>query len=62
MKRMAVVHRKAEDWREAARQQHSQQIQKTTEQVKKLNWRHSYSLGYSSTTSCGCFPTHNNTH
>ncbi|XP_004144446.1 uncharacterized protein LOC101207750 [Cucumis sativus] len=62
MKKMAVVHRKAEEWRETARQQHSQQIQKTTEQVKKLNWRHSYSLGHSSTTSCGCFPTHNNTH
>ncbi|XP_023527870.1 uncharacterized protein LOC111790959 isoform X1 [Cucurbita pepo subsp. pepo] len=58
MKRLAIVHRKAEEWREAARQQHSGQIQKATEQAKKLNWRQSYSFGHN-ITSCSCFPSHN---
>ncbi|EXB64660.1 hypothetical protein L484_017994 [Morus notabilis] len=38
MKRMAVVHRKAEEWRAAARQQHTEQIEKATEHAqKKMN-------------------------
>ncbi|XP_023525114.1 uncharacterized protein LOC111788816 isoform X1 [Cucurbita pepo subsp. pepo] len=57
MKRLSMVHRKAEEWREAARQQHTHQIEKATEEAKKLNWRRPYSLPHN-TTSCGCFPTY----
>ncbi|KAJ4964920.1 hypothetical protein NE237_016769 [Protea cynaroides] len=56
MKRMAMVHRKADEWRAAAQLQHSQQIQKATEQVQKINQRNSYFSGH---TSCGCFPCNN---
>ncbi|KAK7338202.1 hypothetical protein VNO77_18804 [Canavalia gladiata] len=60
MKRMAVVHRKAEDWRAAARQQHLEQIQKTTEQAQKIvNHYNPLVSGYN---SCGCFPCNNNHH
>ncbi|KAI4329027.1 hypothetical protein L6164_021334 [Bauhinia variegata] len=58
MKRMAVVHRKAEGWRAAARQQHLEQIQKATEQARKMKNRHNPQ--FSSHTSCGCFPCNNN--
>ncbi|KAL2493352.1 Remorin family protein [Abeliophyllum distichum] len=36
MKRMAVVHRKAEEWRATAQLQHSEQIQKVGEQARKI--------------------------
>ncbi|KAJ9190469.1 hypothetical protein P3X46_001669 [Hevea brasiliensis] len=55
MKRMAVVHRKAEEWKTAALQQHTEQIQRASEQTKKMTKRH-----FSIHTSCGCFPC--NTH
>ncbi|XP_061356755.1 uncharacterized protein LOC133301155 [Gastrolobium bilobum] len=59
MKRMAVVHRKAEDWRAAARQQHLQQIQKATEQAQKIMKQHNPLV--SGNNSCGCcFPCNNN--
>ncbi|KAJ9179475.1 hypothetical protein P3X46_011259 [Hevea brasiliensis] len=51
MKRMALVHKKAEEWRAAARQQHSEQIQNASEQTKKMMNRQ-----FSSPASCGCFP------
>ncbi|KAL3511562.1 hypothetical protein ACH5RR_024279 [Cinchona calisaya] len=57
MKRMAIVHRKAEEWRSASRLQHSEQIQKTNEQARKVNNRqNSY---FNRNTSCGCFPCNN---
>ncbi|XP_023889616.1 uncharacterized protein LOC112001670 [Quercus suber] len=57
MKRMAIVHRKAEEWRAAAQQQHSEQIEKASEQARKIISRHnSYFSGHS---SCGCFPCNN---
>ncbi|XP_057744114.1 uncharacterized protein LOC130962044 [Arachis stenosperma] len=63
MKRMSVVHRKAEEWRESARQQHLEQIQKATEQAQKMihKHHHHHSTQFSShtTISCGCFPCHN---
>ncbi|XP_031274208.1 uncharacterized protein LOC116132681 isoform X1 [Pistacia vera] len=55
MKRMAIVHRKAEEWRAAAQQQHTQQIQKATEQAQKI--RHNDHI--SGHSSCGCFPCNN---
>ncbi|TKY61156.1 Remorin, C-terminal [Spatholobus suberectus] len=58
MKRMAVVHRKAEEWRAAARQQHLQQIQTTTEQAQKI--MNQYNPSVSGHNSCGCFPCNNN--
>ncbi|XP_043707480.1 uncharacterized protein LOC122656863 [Telopea speciosissima] len=56
MKRKAMVHRKAEEWRVAAQLQHSQQIQKGTDQAQKMNQQNSY---FSDHTSCGCFPCNN---
>lgn len=58
MKRMANVHRKAEEWREQARQQHSDQIQKATEQTKKIidHHHHRQDSHFSGYASCGCFP------
>ncbi|KAL9314975.1 hypothetical protein ACSQ67_020427 [Phaseolus vulgaris] len=57
MKKMAVVHRKAEESKAAARQQHLEQIQKTTEQEQKIkNQYNPLVLGHK---SCGCFPSNN---
>ncbi|KAK2652932.1 hypothetical protein Ddye_012788 [Dipteronia dyeriana] len=57
MKRMAIVHRKAEEWRSAAWQQHADQTQRATEQAQKIIIRHvSHVSGHS---SCGCFPCNN---
>lgn len=56
MKRMAMVHRKAEEWRAQARHQHSDQIQKTTEQAKKIINHHRQDSHFSGYASCGCFP------
>ncbi|KAI3876262.1 hypothetical protein MKX03_028492 [Papaver bracteatum] len=64
MKRMAIVHRKAEELRNEAQIQHSQQVQKATEQAQKMilkNQQQQNSPYYISdhTTSCGCFPCNN---
>ncbi|XP_026430079.1 uncharacterized protein LOC113326595 [Papaver somniferum] len=64
MKRMAIVHRKAEELRNEAQIQHSQQVQKATEQAQKMilkNQQLQNSSYYISdhTTSCGCFPCNN---
>lgn len=58
MKRMAVVHRKAEELRAAARLQHSEQVQKASEQARKLmiNRQNPYLAAATGTNSCGCFP------
>ncbi|KAG8656561.1 uncharacterized protein LOC110613352 [Manihot esculenta] len=51
MKRMAIVHRKAEEWRATASQQHTEQMQRASEQTKKM-----MNGQFSGHTSCGCFP------
>ncbi|KAG8380215.1 hypothetical protein BUALT_Bualt07G0170200 [Buddleja alternifolia] len=54
MKRMADVHRKAEEWRASAQFQHSEQIRKVAQQAQKVTNRNkSRCSGYN---SCGCFP------
>ncbi|PSR96225.1 Remorin like [Actinidia chinensis var. chinensis] len=53
MKRMGVVHRKAEEWRAVAQLQHTQQIHKATKQAN-LNQQNLHFSGQIS--SCGCFP------
>lgn len=58
MKRMSVVHRKAEEWRETARQKHLEQMEKSTENAKKIIHRHNSQ--FSMHSSCGCFPCNNN--
>lgn len=60
MKRMAIVHRKAEEWRTTARLQHSEQVQKASEQARKLMMNRQNNPYLSGTNSCGCFPC--NTH
>ncbi|XP_072973233.1 uncharacterized protein [Typha angustifolia] len=58
MKRMAIVHRKAEEWRATAQLQHSQQVQKAYEHASKMKSKsNSHFSGY---TSCGCFSCNNN--
>ncbi|GAV65886.1 Remorin_C domain-containing protein [Cephalotus follicularis] len=54
MKRMAVVHRRAEELRVAARQQHSEQLQRASEQAQKMINPH-----ISGHKACGCFPRNN---
>ncbi|KAH9665451.1 Remorin C domain-containing protein [Citrus sinensis] len=51
MKRMVVVHRRAEEWRAAARQQHAEQIQKAGAQAQKIINRHNTHISVHS--SCG---------
>ncbi|KAA8541577.1 hypothetical protein F0562_022729 [Nyssa sinensis] len=54
MKRMAVVHRKTEEWRAEAQLQHLEQIPLATEQARKImNRQNSHFCGHS---SCSCFP------
>lgn len=64
MKRMDVVHRKAEEKRAAAQLQHSDQIHRAAKQVQKAlaNPQNPRFSGHM--TSCGCFPctTNNNNH
>ncbi|KAF8388672.1 hypothetical protein HHK36_025352 [Tetracentron sinense] len=57
MKRIAVVHRKAEEWRAAAQLEHSEKIQRTTEQVQRMKNQHNSNL--LEHASCGCFPCNN---
>ncbi|KAM0936205.1 putative remorin [Dioscorea sansibarensis] len=59
MKRMAIVHRKAEEWRAAAQVQHSQQLMKTAGQAQRMKIQQS-SSHFTDHTSCGCFPCNNN--
>ncbi|CAA3008669.1 Hypothetical predicted protein [Olea europaea subsp. europaea] len=58
MKRMAVVHRKAEELRAAAQLQHLEQIQKVCEQSGKMMSRNT--MHFSGHKSCGCFPCNDN--
>ncbi|KAB2611026.1 hypothetical protein D8674_019058 [Pyrus ussuriensis x Pyrus communis] len=58
MKRMAVVHRKAEEWRATARQQHSEQIHKATNNAHKMITNR-HNPHFSGHISCGCFPCSN---
>ncbi|ESQ30027.1 hypothetical protein EUTSA_v10012249mg [Eutrema salsugineum] len=59
MKRMDTVHRRAEDWRATARQQHAEQMQRAAETARKLTNRRGYLVAGRS--SCGCLPCNNNT-
>lgn len=59
MKRMGIVHRKAEEWRAEAQVEHSQQIRKATERAHN---KHFFSHRLNShlsppIISCGCFPS-----
>jgi hypothetical protein len=59
MKRMAVVHRKAEEWRAAAHHRHTEQTQRASVQAQKIIIdRHN--MQFSGHTSCGCLPCNNN--
>ncbi|KAL8466431.1 hypothetical protein ACS0TY_035502 [Phlomoides rotata] len=60
MKRMADVHRKAEEWRAAAQFQHSEQVRKAGQQAQKVvaNRRRN-SPHFLAQKSCGCFPCNN---
>ncbi|ERM96045.1 hypothetical protein AMTR_s00129p00087850 [Amborella trichopoda] len=56
MKRMAVVHRRAEEWRAQAQLQHSQHLRRTSEEAQKIKSQESYIPDQS---FCGCFPCNN---
>ncbi|MQM05117.1 hypothetical protein Taro_037925 [Colocasia esculenta] len=57
MKKMAVVHRRAEEWRAAAQLQHSQEISRASEQAHKMKTQQeTYLSGHA---ACGCFPRNN---
>ncbi|GLT46187.1 hypothetical protein SLA2020_199610 [Shorea laevis] len=56
MKRMAIVHRKAEEWRATALQQHAEQIQRAADQAQKMNRPNSQISDHG---LCGCFPCNN---
>ncbi|XP_074294784.1 uncharacterized protein LOC141622679 [Silene latifolia] len=62
MKRMAIVERKAEEWREAAQVEHSEQIRKATERAQKLKLNKHIQNSHLSShiVSCGCFPCTSN--
>ncbi|XP_058108697.1 uncharacterized protein LOC131251773 [Magnolia sinica] len=57
MRRMAIVHRKAEEWRASAQLQHSQHLQKASQLAHKM--RSGPTSCSSHPTSCGCFPCNN---
>lgn len=60
MKRMSIVHRKAEEWRATAQLQHSEQMHRVTEQTQKTTKnRHNLPSHVSRHSSCGCFPCNN---
>ncbi|KAG6395644.1 hypothetical protein SASPL_141767 [Salvia splendens] len=67
MKRMADVHRKAEEWRAEAQFQHSEQVRKVGLQAQKVMNRRKHSKDnknnnnshFSGHKSCGCFPCNN---
>ncbi|PHU24802.1 hypothetical protein BC332_09909 [Capsicum chinense] len=58
MKRMAIVHRKAEEWRTTAQLQHKEQIEKVADQSRKMMLTRQNSH-LSTQTSCGCLPCRN---
>ncbi|XP_058079466.1 uncharacterized protein LOC131227690 [Magnolia sinica] len=54
MTKMAIVHRRAEEMRAAAHLQHSQHLQRASQQAQKMiDLPNSHSSDH---TSCGCFP------
>ncbi|KAH7656439.1 Remorin C-terminal protein [Dioscorea alata] len=59
MKRMAIVHRRAKEWRAAAQLQHSQQLLRAYEQAQKIKSQQKQQQQQASLftdrTSCGCF-------
>ncbi|KAG1334400.1 hypothetical protein COCNU_03G005190 [Cocos nucifera] len=57
MKRMAIVQRRAEKWRAAAQQQHSQQLLKAREQAQGM--KSQFNSYLSDHAPCGCFPCNN---
>ncbi|CAN6928177.1 unnamed protein product [Brassica oleracea] len=57
MKRMDTVHRRAEEWRATARQQHAEQLKRAAETARKLSNRRGYLVAGRS--SCGCLPCNN---
>ncbi|KAK3025143.1 hypothetical protein RJ639_043925 [Escallonia herrerae] len=57
MKRMATVHRKAEELRAAAQIRHSEQIQRAEQERKTMD--HRQNLHFQGRGSCGCFPCNN---
>ncbi|PWA48114.1 Remorin, C-terminal [Artemisia annua] len=62
MRKMAIVHRKAEELRTAAQLEHTEQMQKATEQANKTMNQH-ISMHYSGQSgSCCCFPCTNSLH
>ncbi|XP_060206031.1 uncharacterized protein LOC132633553 [Lycium barbarum] len=58
MKRTAIVHRKAEEWRTTAQLQHKEQIEKVVDQGRKMMLTRQNSH-LSAQTSCGCLPCRN---
>ncbi|XP_021847468.2 uncharacterized protein [Spinacia oleracea] len=59
MRRMSIVHRKAEEWKIAAQVEHSEQIRKASERAQKLimnHHQHPNSNLSPHIVSCGCFP------
>lgn len=67
MKRMGVVHRKAEELRESARKQHSEQMTKANQHSQKIfncSNNNNTNINYHShfSASCGCFPCNNGAH
>uniref|UniRef100_A0A803M9P1 Remorin C-terminal domain-containing protein n=1 Tax=Chenopodium quinoa TaxID=63459 RepID=A0A803M9P1_CHEQI len=62
MRRMAIVHRKAEEWRVAAQLEHSEQTRKASERAQKLILSHHHHNSHLSPhiVSCGCFPCTSN--
>lgn len=63
MKKMAVVYRKAEEWRAAAQLQHSQETLKAAEQAQRMKALplQGSSLG-GHYRACGCIPLHPHQH
>ncbi|XP_039041141.1 uncharacterized protein LOC120179678 [Hibiscus syriacus] len=55
MKRMTIVHRKVEEWRASAQQQHPEQMQKSNN-APMINRGNS---NFSGNISCGCLPCNN---
>ncbi|XP_021719945.1 uncharacterized protein LOC110687614 [Chenopodium quinoa] len=62
MRRRAIVHRKAEEWRVAAQLEHSEQTRKASERAQKLILSHHHHNSHLSPhiVSCGCFPCTSN--
>ncbi|CAO2840344.1 unnamed protein product [Amaranthus hypochondriacus] len=56
MKKMAIVHRKAEEWRVAAQVEHCEQIKRASERTHNLIFNHQNTNLSSHIISCGCFP------